>query len=167
MNKKADVEISLKTLIGFVLVSIIFFAFIGFFVKMWGIFLNKPEQATLNSFKNLMYEINELEENEEKTVPFYIQKKLYLRSACQLQEIQKEYVLNDLCICTKDCKKRHIREALKEKVRIGIKREDGTNLNEGLTYDEDKKVRNLYIYRSDKGICIYDESKKRERECNI
>ena len=32
-------------------------------------------------------------------------------------------------------------------------------------YDEDKKVRNLYIYRSDKGICIYDESKKREREC--
>jgi len=151
MNKKADVEISLKTLIGFVLVAIIFFAFVGFFVKMWGIFLNKPNQATINSFKNLVYEINELEDGDEKLVPFFIQEGLFLKSLCDRPDEKR--VENDICICKRleDCRKREIREPIK-----GVKKVSLENINRYIGYTENKEIINLKITRTSDEIKIHE-----------
>lgn len=161
MNKKADIEISLKTLIGFILVAIIFFAFVGFFVKLWGVFLNKPNQATLNSFSNLMAEIESMKEYDEKTVPFFIQDGLYLYTNCEHTYneygLKGETVENDICICGKTCyDKRHKREVITwltkgQKVDL-----TGDNY---ITYNKDQKVRNIKIKRTPQGASLLDCAK--------
>ncbi len=142
MNNKAEIEISLKTIIGFVLVGILFFAFIGFFVKLWGIFLNNPTQATTNSFDNLVYELNTLEDGEEKTVPFYVQPKLYLKVMCDKKLERK--VENDICICRQkeDCEDRLVREPIKNSKLVSLIAD-----NQYIEYDEDIKVMNLRVYK--------------------
>lgn len=154
MNKKADIEISLKTLIGFVLVGIILIAFIGFFMKMWGIFLNKPDQATINSFENLVYEINTLKEGEEKIIPFYIQKDLYLRVTCRKHMDDTEFG-DDICICksANDCYKRLERKFLEKEVIVKLI----------IGYESGKEVRNLKLVKSVSGkeVCIYGDTSQR------
>lgn len=120
MNKRADIEISVKTLIGFILVALIFFSFVGLFVKLWGIFLSNPNEPTINSFENLVYEIRTLEEGDQKIVPFYIQKGLKLTTDdCQQGNIQ---VKEDICICLIDggCKKRVIAKEYAEGLALEV-----------------------------------------------
>ncbi len=149
MFKKADVEISLKTLIGFILVSIIFFAFIGFFVKMWGIFLDKPNQATTNSFQNLVYEINDLKEGQEKIVPFYVQDGLFLKTLCD--NPNEKRVENDICLCKRieDCRTREMREPIKDVKKVTLE-----NTDRYIGYTD--QVINLKITQTNNEIKIYE-----------
>jgi len=162
-KSKRSIEMSLKTIVGLVLLTIIFFAFIGFFMKLWGIFLVKPDEASLNSFENLMHEINTITQGQEKVVPYYIKNKLYLRSECAKGLSEDEY-LDDLCICTANCDKRLIRKFVDKKVAVETKDLNGGTLSNGLTGDD---VNNLYLFRSDEGICIYDSNARKEKECKI
>lgn len=142
-HKKGAIEISLKTLIGFILVILIFFVTAEIFFRLWAIFLNEPNQATINSFKNLIYEINTLKEGEEKVVPFYIQKGLYLKTECHTS-IHEPYVPNDLCICTKNCKKRLVRERIALNKDIIIKGGE-------ISYEK-KEVKNLRIKNNEQVV---------------
>ena len=159
MNKKGDIEISLKTLIGFVLVAIILFAFVGLFMKMWGMFVNQPNEATLNSFDNLVYEINNLKDGEEKEVPYYIQEGLYLRTSCEIHiyENKQGQVLNDICICKGDhpCEKRLKRQIISyltdETQIISILNDPEYGQ---IGFEKEKEVRNLKIIRDINGVKI-------------
>ncbi|MFH2028842.1 MAG: hypothetical protein ABIJ08_06900 [Nanoarchaeota archaeon] len=155
MNRKADIEISLKTIIGFIIVSILFLAFIGFFVKMWGMFVDKPNQATTNSFKNLVYEINNLETGNNRLVPFFIQEGLYLRVTCQ-NTLNDPELGDDICICKSpnDCAKRQAREFTEKKVIV--KFQSGIDF---IGYDSNQKVKNIKLIRSGTGktVCIYED----------
>jgi len=160
-NSKKGIELSINQIIGFVLVAVVLVGFIGFSMKLWGIFLNKPNQATLNSFENLMHELNTLEEGEGKSkiIPFYIQKKLYLRTTCETYS--GEYlgleVLNDICICKGDhpCEKRLERDII---TYIKEASESIIILNDPMQgqigYEKDKEVRNLKLTRDDEGVKI-------------
>ena len=153
MNKKADIEISLKTLIGFILVSIIFLAFIGFFMKLWGIFTDKPDEATINSFKNLVYEIKNIEDKEEKIVPYYVQKKFKLTTQnCQRTEQVKE----DICVCNiGDCRKKVVvKDYAEPKTELRVIGNDGTS---AIRKDLKEGVQNLVVSRNGKVITIKNE----------
>ena len=152
MNKKGDIEISIKTLIGFVLVAIVLVAFVGFFIKLWGIFTSQPNEATLNSFKNLVYEINTLEEGKDKVVPFFIQDGLFLYTSCEAK--YGKSILNDICICTANCEKKFSQEII---TWIKDQSQQVTISGNSITYLDDKhKVRNLKLVRNNAGVTISD-----------
>ncbi|MFH1641289.1 MAG: hypothetical protein ABIC04_00140 [Nanoarchaeota archaeon] len=157
MHKKANIEISTKTLIGFILVIFILLAFVGFFMKVWGIFADKPNQATLNSFKNLVIELNDIKEGETRIVPFYVEKDLYLKTKCERElneyRLSGAEILNDICICTNECSKKRLARELV----TWIKKDDTMKVMMAepyITYDKDNEVRNLKIVRSSTGAMI-------------
>ena len=159
MNKKGDLEISLKQIIGFILVAIIMTAFVGFAVKVWGIFTNKPAQATMNSFSNLLYEIDNLPPGESLEVPYYIQDDYYLRTECRLDKDDTEFA-DDICICKghdgNDCygKSRVEREFTEDQRKVKIM---GTE-----AIGNQPKVINVKLIRSTSGdtVCVYDDITK-------
>ena len=158
MNKKGQTEEPMKNLMGYVLVFIVLVAFIGFFFKLWGIFLNKPNQATLNSFDNLMHEINTLEADEEKIVPYFIQDGLYLYTDCEVSfnenGIKGSTVLNDVCICQKTCFDKRLQRNVVTWITEGSKQ---TATIEGRNYiTHTDKVANIKITRDPTGLKIYD-----------
>jgi len=143
MNKKA-VELSITQLIGFVIVAVIFLGTIGLVMKIVGIMAEKPDEATLNSFENLMHEINTIEDGQTKIVPYYIGEGLYLKSECE-PSLNKDELGDDICICKKDCKKRIVREFQDSKLYVEIK---------GGSIVYENQVINLAIIRDSNKICL-------------
>ncbi|MBU0614662.1 MAG: hypothetical protein KJ601_01065 [Nanoarchaeota archaeon] len=101
MNKRA-VELSITQLIGFVIVAVIFLGTIGLVMKIVGIMAEKPDEATLNSFENLVHELETIEDGQTKEVPYYIGESFYLfDEKCSAMPVEE-----DICICSSDnCKK--------------------------------------------------------------
>jgi hypothetical protein len=150
MNKKA-VELSITQLIGFVIVAVIFLGTIGLVMKIVGIMAEKPDEATINSFKNLMHEINTIEEGQIKVVPYYIAEGLYLRTECETNLIL-DRIGDDICICKDSCmKKRVTRLFHKNKIIIHL------NSPGHITYDKTKEVNNVALIRTGEGICINED----------
>ena len=147
MNKKAQEDLSIKQVIGFVLVALVLFAFVGFTMKLWNVFSNKPNEATINSFENLVHELNTLEEGKEKIVPYFIQDGYYLRTSCD--KIDEKVVRNDVCICrdAKHCNR------LEKRVPIIIVK-DIVLLRDSIGYDKEKEVINLKIVRTKGDVTI-------------
>jgi len=151
MNKKA-IELSITQLIGFVIAVVIFLGTIGLVMKIVGIMSEKPDEASTNSFKNLMHEINTIEDGQKKVVPYYIQENLYLNYNCEITPNQQP-ILDDLCLCKTSCyKKRLQREFHKDKYKLKI------TSGKYITYDQGKDVKNLAIIRKSNDICITEDT---------
>ena len=156
-NKKA-VGMTIRAVIGLVLVAIVLFAFVGFTMKLWNAFGNKPEEATINSFDNLVYELNTLEEGKEKIVPYYIQEGLYLYTQCEVSldehGLKGKEIFNDICICNANCKKRHGHEAITWVKKDGSQTVTISGPKNYIDYNSGKEVMNLKITRDSKGVII-------------
>jgi hypothetical protein len=114
-SKRADLHISLSTLIDIVLVTIALLVLFGIYKAVTGIFTENPdkETASRNNYHNLITAFNEMKDGEKREMPLYISDKWFivafnkdatiLPAQCGTSKtVQKPVncIGNCLCLCT-------------------------------------------------------------------
>jgi hypothetical protein len=73
-NKRADLHISLSTLIDIVLVTIALLVLFGIYKAVISIFMDNPDKelASRNNFQRLATELNEMQVGQTREIPLYL-----------------------------------------------------------------------------------------------
>ncbi len=89
--KKANTNYMIMFVVGLILLIIIAIPMYGFIARLFNIFSDNPDQATIGSFDNLIEEIENIikEDTNQKTIPYYI------KPGIQLNKCSEEV----LCLC--------------------------------------------------------------------
>lgn len=118
MKKKAALKLSLTTIISLVLVSLALLALYKPLYAMTSLFSNDPEISETN-FDELVKTINNLNENEKREIPLYIEKDYFIMAVGKTNNLangfnygskayKKPLNCNDMscmCLCHIDTKK--------------------------------------------------------------
>lgn len=101
-NKKADIDLSLKTIISLVIAAIFLFALFWLIYLIYSSFIPKPDIATQNTFDQILVPAVEKATGEEKFIPYYIQPDSVSKPAYELVSRIADKACCDKCLCIRE-----------------------------------------------------------------